>query len=215
MTDLKLKSTYITQTSSARLYGLSLPIIGLTGGIATGKTTVSKLLKQKGFPLIDADKLVHKIYADSKTIHFIKDLAPKCVLNEKIDFKALRSLFFSDLIIQKKVEEYIYKELPHVFQQSLESLKSPQFVIYDVPLLFEKKLETLLDYTITVYCDEETQIKRLIKRDSIDLYLAKSILAKQLPINIKKDKAHYVIDNSGSIDDLTKKVDELIARLLA
>lgn len=213
MTELKLKSTYITQTSSARLYGLSIPIIGLTGGIATGKSSVSTILKKKDLPLIDADKLVHTIYADSKTIQFIKSLAPACVQNNKIDFKALRSLFFSQKNIQKEIEEFIYKELPNVFKEALEKFKKPQFIIYDVPLLFEKSLDSFVDMSVTVYCDSETQIKRLIARDDIELELAKKILSKQLPIDQKRNKADYIINNNESFEKLTAQVEDFLRQV--
>ena len=210
MTESKLKSTYITQTSSARLYGLIIPIIGLTGGIATGKSSVSSILQKRGFPVIDADKLVHQIYADSKTIAFIESLAPTSIIDRKIDFKVLRKLFFSDKEIQKRIEDFIYKELPDAFKAALDKFKDPQFIIYDVPLLFEKNLQLSLDFTVLVYCEQKTQIKRLLDRDNIDLSLAQSILSKQLPIDNKRDMTNYVINNSGSINELELQVDAFI-----
>lgn len=213
MTDLKLKSTYITQTSSARLYGLSIPIIGLTGGIATGKSSVSSSLRERGLPVIDADKLVHKIYAEGKTINFIKSIAPSCIIDSKINFKLLRSLFFSDSSIKKSVETFIYKELPNAFSGDLSNFKSPNFVIYDVPLLFEKNLNTVIDLSVTVYCDKDEQLKRLIQRDQIDTQLADKILSAQLPTSNKRDLADYIIDNNGTFSDLKAQIDVFINQI--
>ncbi len=211
MTELKLKSTYITQTSSARLYGLSIPIIGLTGGIATGKSSVSKILLSQDFPVIDADKLVHQIYAKGETISFIESMAPSCVKDKVIDFKALRTLFFSHREIQSQIEAFIYKELPHTFNKALQDLKKPSFIIYDVPLLFEKKLNKLLDASVTVYCDQKTQLQRLILRDGTTPELAQKVLDKQLPIDKKRELSDYVIDNTGDLTHLKSQVDTFIS----
>jgi dephospho-CoA kinase len=177
------------------MYDCPIPIIGLTGGIATGKSTVSSLLRNAGHPLICADELVHQIYTLNSTKKWLAQYAPQAIQDESIDFKMLRSLFFNDRELKKTIEQYIYQALPGQFHQALQSLTST-YVIYDIPLLFEKSLQAYFDRTVLVYCPEHTQIERLVKRDQMTITETKKILAHQLPIEEKKKLADHIIDNS-------------------
>ncbi|MBT4793527.1 MAG: dephospho-CoA kinase, partial [Halobacteriovoraceae bacterium] len=118
----KLKPELIKLSAKERLYGVEIPIIGLTGGIATGKSSVSKFLIENSYPLIDADSLVKDIYTQAKTIQFIKSLAPSVIVNSSIDFKALRVLFFENSIIKAEIEKFIYSKLPGIFADKLSKL---------------------------------------------------------------------------------------------
>lgn len=209
MTELKLKQKYITLDSDTRLYGLSIPIIGLTGSIATGKSTVSNHLKKLGFPLIDADELVHKIYKDQSTITLVNSLSPQSIKDEEIHFPTLREAFFKDEFIQQKLENHIYARLPSEFEKAMKLFNAPSFVVYDVPLLFEKKLKPLIDVSVCVYCSEETQIQRLIARDKISQDLAKSILDKQISIEQKRKQSDHIINNNGDLDDISMKIQDV------
>ena len=147
----KLNKDFISKTPKNRLYGCHLPLIGLTGGIATGKSTVAKILKEKGIPLIDADQLVKKIYKNPKTIKFISSICPEVVLdNEYIDFPKLREIFFEHHHLKEKIENYIYSELPNAFLEEYSKLDLSHFhfIIYDIPLLFEKNLHSFFDLNI-------------------------------------------------------------------
>ena len=124
-----------------RLYQFQVPIIGLTGGIGTGKSTVAKLLKKAHLPLIDADALIKSIYQMPEIIENIKTLAPNAIAGNQIDFRVLRSLFFNDKTLKAKIEKMLYAQMPEAFKLAYKELGSPDFVIYDIPLLFEKKLE--------------------------------------------------------------------------
>lgn len=205
---LKLKQKYITLDKRSRLYGLSLPIIGLTGGIASGKSTVSKKLEELGFFIIDADVLVKEIYQKQDTIAYIQQLIPSCVKKNNIDFKKLREVFFSDTQIKEKIESFIYKKLPAQFLSKTD--KSHQnFIIYDVPLLFEKALNSKVDFIITVYANKETQIQRLKERDDISQSLAETILLNQQDIEEKKEKSHYVVDNCHDLSQTYVQIQDL------
>lgn len=199
----ELKSNYITKSKENRLYQLDCPVIGLTGGIATGKSTVSSQLSEKGFPVICADKLVKEVYTTQKTITHLNKYYPQVLNNNEIDFKQFRELFFGDKSIQEDVEKLIYSQMPDMFLKTYHQLNDPSIVIYDVPLLFEKGLDNLVDVKVTVYCPKEEQIKRLIKRDSISEELAENIISKQMPIDDKKNASDMIIDNSGKEADLT------------
>lgn len=203
---MKLKSNYISLTSENRLYQTDIPIIGLTGGIATGKSQVSKLLAN--LPIIDADKNVKEIYATNESKEFILKHFPQAIVKQDIDFKILRSIVFSDEKAKNHIENYIYSKLPAVFNSHLNKLGNIDFVIYDVPLLFEKGLDKLIDVSVVVYAPENIQKQRLIQRDQISEELAQKIINSQLNIEIKKKKANFVIDNSATLEDLAKNVDQ-------
>lgn len=213
MADLKLKPKYITKTPHTRLHGLSLPLIGLTGGIASGKSSVSNHLKKLGFCIIDADVLIHKIYAKDQTKTYIKKVCPSAIKESEIDFKILRKEFFDDKNLQNSIEQFLYKELPNAFADELATYENPKFIIYDVPLLFEKDINLKVDLSVTVYAPRETQIKRLIKRDNISLDLGNTILDKQMSIELKKEKSDYCIDNSRNLLNLDKEIQVFIKEL--
>lgn len=200
---------------SQRLYEISNPLVGLTGGIATGKSAAANLLREKGHIVLDADKLVHQVYASTDTKEFIQGLAPKCTKGEseliEIDFKALRKLFFSNKEIKQKVEAHIYSKLPQAFLDSLKDISDDQVVFYDVPLLFEKELNKKTDLNVVVYASQNTQIERVMKRDQIEKELAQKIIFAQIPIDVKKEMADIVLSNEGSLNDLEKEIDAFLS----
>jgi dephospho-CoA kinase len=210
----ELKNKLIELSSQKRLHELAAPIVGLTGGIATGKSTVSKILQSKGCPIIDADQLVKKIYALNDTKEFIKANFPEGYRNGEIDFPALRQRFFQDPKAKSDIEGHIYQRLPDIFLKEYRELGTPPFIIYDVPLLFEKKLDLLVDITVTVYAPRKIQEARLMKRDGILEDLAKKIIDQQMDIEDKKLKADFVIDNSFSQEELVQEVEELLRQIL-
>lgn len=211
----KLKDTWITQTKDSRLYNIPVPIIGLTGGIATGKSSVAELFRQDGIPVIDADKLVKTIYQTPEAFDFISTHFPEAIENNLIEFKRLREKVFSKSENQKKVEEFIYQRLPLTFKQAYDHYVDAPFIVYDVPLLFEKNIYKYVDITVCVYAPKTTQLKRLINRDHISVDLAEKIISKQMDIEEKKNKSKLFIDNSESLDRLKINYEILIDQLLS
>lgn len=211
---LHLKNQFISKTPETRLYQLRLPLIGLTGGISTGKSTVAEILKKRGFHLLSADQLVKKIYSTSESLDFIKNNFPNVIDNNHINFKKLREIVFFDQEAKKKVETYIYSKLPSVFlhaqEEILKQFPNAQCLIYDVPLLFEKGLFDKVDLSVCVYLPRETQKKRLMARDQIEADLAEKILNEQWDIELKKSKSDVVISNTGSLDELELEVAQFI-----
>lgn len=211
---LKLKQKFISKNKDNRLYQLDLPIIGLTGGISTGKSTVAEILKSHGFPLLSADQLVKKIYSTEESLDFIKKNFPSAIDNGHINFKKLREIVFFDQKAKIKIETYIYSKLPNVFLQSKEEILAQipniQCLIYDVPLLFEKGLFQKVDLSVCVYLPRETQKKRLMARDHIEADLAEKILDEQWNIELKKSQSDVVIENIGSLKELEEEVTQFI-----
>lgn len=206
---MKLKEIFVNKEPSRRLYQSSCPIIGLTGGIATGKSSVSKKLQELGLKVICADKLVKDIYKNRETIEFISKSFPSVVDNDEINFKKLREIAFTNTDSKKVLEDYIYTRLPEAFREELKMIGQVDVLVYDVPLLFEKDMKENFDVTLCVYTNSEIQIERLMHRDSIDEALAKKIISNQLPIEQKKELSDFTVDNQKGHDHLELEVEAL------
>ena len=210
-----LKSKWITKTATTRLYQIPVPIIGLTGGIATGKSTIAKFFLEKNIPVIDADFLVKNIYKKPETLDFLKIQFSEVVSdNNIIDFKKLRISFFKNHTLKTLLENFIYTSLPEAFKEEFSKFSNPLWVVYDAPLLFEKKLNLIVDASICVYSSKEIQLSRLINRDQISTELAENILLNQLPIDEKKNLANLIIENNKSLDDLKKSFESAFKVLI-
>lgn len=202
-------------TKDLRLYNIDIPIIGITGGIACGKTTFSQILKKKGYPVINADQLVKKIYSENETLQFIKKNYPEAVVQNTIQFNKLREWFFKDQANQNLVESFIYKKLENIFIKERKKFSKADFLFYDVALLFEKSLDSKLDFSVCVHISREEQINRLIKRDRISKDLALKIISKQIPIDDKMQMADFLINNSQNLQDLEEQACKLLLKITA
>lgn len=209
-----IKSQFIKLSPTERLYQLDRPLIALTGGIATGKSTVTKLLRERGLEIIDADKLVKDIYQLDETKRFIQAHYPEAFVHNEIHFPKLRELFFKSSDVKKNIERFIYDRLPEAFKEAASKITGQDFYFYDVPLLFEKKLNGKVDLNLVVYAPEKVQLARLIDRDGTKEEIGKKILEQQMNIEEKKIKADYVIDNSSSLAELAAEVDNLLLHVL-
>ncbi len=199
-----------------RLYNISIPLIGLTGGIATGKSTVTSIFRKEGLSVICADELVKRIYQKQESLEFIKNHFPFAfdLESNSIIFSTLRKWAFSAPENKKFLEDFIYAQLKDEFLKEYKNFRDSDFLIYDVPLLFEKKLEDFFDYIICVSCDEKVQKDRLLKRDKmIDIELMKSILSSQGDLKEKEKKSDFVIKNDESLKFLEEKCLDVISLL--
>jgi dephospho-CoA kinase len=210
----EFNKSYLRLRQDQRLYETSLPIVAITGGIATGKSTVTSILRQKGLFVIDADHLVKKIYETEEAKKFIRDHIKEAWINSEINFKILRNIFFSDIKKKKLVEDFIYSKLPFSFQEEAVKITNQDFCIYDVPLLFEKEIDKKVDVSVLVYAPEEMQIERLTKRDGCSYEDAKKILSQQMSIEIKKNKANFIIYNDGSQEDLYQRASSVFNSII-
>ena len=207
-----LNDKFITKSSKERLYRLDTAVIGLTGGIATGKSTASEILLKLGHLVIDADKLVKSIYNSDESIAFITKIAPMCVEHGKINFRSLREIFFKEIKLKEQIEKYIYPKLREEFLKEVPS-GNTKVIFYDAPILFERGLDKLVDQTLLIYAPKELQIQRLTQRDSIDGILAEKILSNQQSIEEKKKKADFVIENTQDIKHLEHDLESLLTKI--
>jgi len=209
---MKLREEFITRTNETRAFKLPYPVLGLTGGIATGKSTVARFLKSRGLPLIDADALIKKIYQSQETKDFIAKNYPAGIKNNEILFPLLREIFFNTPEAKRAIEAHLGQSLPHYFQEELKKLGPIDVLIYDVPLLFERGLEDKVDQTVVVYAPRETQIARLLNRDGGQRELAEKILESQMDIEEKKIRADILIDNSRTEAELELDLENFLKK---
>jgi dephospho-CoA kinase len=191
---------------------------GLTGGIATGKSTVKKLLESLGHPVIDADQISHEL-TEVGRIGYEKILSHfgTAILHQDltIDRKKLGQIIFSDSN-QKTVLESILHPLIRTEVQNLKKnyeKKGVSLCFYDVPLLFEKNMQDQFDKTVLIWCSPDIQLKRLMRRNGLSEEEAQIRIANQLPMSYKIKRAHHCVDNSDGHDDLRKQIQKLLPRL--
>jgi len=185
----------------------------LTGGIATGKSTVANLFMLHGFLTIDADKIAHKLLdIHSDTIASL--FGQEYVENGKVLRKQLGNLIFNNVDEKKKLEHFIHPLIKEEIQKeaSLFESKNKPYLI-DIPLFFENKNYDIKK-SIVVYTPKEIQIERLQKRDKCDEATALSRINNQMDIEEKKALATYVIDNSENLKHLTNEVERVKNEIL-
>jgi dephospho-CoA kinase len=190
-------------------------LLGVTGGIATGKTTVVNMLKELGAPVIDFDILARQVVEPGKPAwQEIVAFFGEQVLqeDENLDRKKLSDIVFSDIEKRKKLEGFTHPRIHAEFMKQLSEIveKNPDAIVQvDVPLLIEGNLQYMFHKTLVVYISEEKQIERLVERDGISKEEATDRLKAQLPIDEKEGYADFVIYNDKSLEETRKQVEEL------
>ena len=189
-------------------------IIGITGGIATGKSTVTNFLRQKGFEVVDADALVHQLQKPGGRLFqiLVEYFGEKVLLeNGELDRPLLASLIFSN----SEEREWSKETQGKIIREELGSLrdklaKTEDVFFMDIPLLFEQDYASWFDETWLVYVRRDTQLDRLMNRDQLSKESAETRLASQWPLEEKKKFATYILDNNGSREQLLSQVVTLL-----
>ncbi|MEI5995364.1 dephospho-CoA kinase [Candidatus Enterococcus mansonii] len=185
-------------------------ILGLTGGIATGKSTVIAIFKEFGFPIVDADIIAREIVEpNSKGLEAIIENFGSTMIQSDgyLDRKKLGSLVFSDELKRKKLNEILSPFLREEITRQVEvKKKQAALVIVDIPLLYEGGYDLMVDQVAVVYTPEVIQLPRLMKRDGLSENEAKKRINSQLSIEEKKKKADIIFDNQGSQENLRQQV---------
>ncbi|HXT65475.1 MAG TPA: dephospho-CoA kinase [Nitrospiraceae bacterium] len=198
-------------------------VVGLTGGVATGKSTVAKMFKQCGAVVIDADELARDIVKPGKPAwHAIVNTFGKTVLtsDRTINRQALGAVVFNNRVKLRRLERIIH---PRVARQQVKLTRQavrndPKVVvIYDVPLLFEVGIDKRVDKIIVVSADQETQLARLKKRNGLSRAEALRRIRSQMPLAKKIQRTDHVLDGTLSRTSLRRQVGRLLKslRLLA
>ena len=202
-------------------------VIGLSGGIGSGKSTVGKMLEKLGATLIDADVIVHEVQSPGSPV--LQEIAAEFgpgVIDEMgaLDREALGDIIFRDAEARARLGRIVH---PPVIAEMLRRLEVAQdsgaeLVILDIPLLFEgAKTGTgaasvlPFDATVAVWATEENQVQRQIERNGYDGEEALRRVRAQLPLDEKRGMADYVIDNSGSLEETERQVREMVESVSA
>ena len=189
-------------------------IIGITGGIASGKSTVTNFLRQKGFEVVDADAVVHQLQKPGGRLYrILVDHFGEEVLidNGELNRPILASRIFSDL----EELEWSKETQGQIIREELGSLrdklsKTEDLFFMDIPLLFEQEYASWFDETWLVYVSRDTQLDRLMKRDYLTIEEAQARLDSQWPLEEKKRLASHILDNNGSQEQLLTQVVSLL-----
>lgn len=189
-------------------------IIGITGGIASGKSTVTNFLRQKGFQVVDADALVHQLQKPGGRLYqiIVEHFGEKVLLeDDELNRPLLASLIFSN----SEEREWSKQTQGQIIREELWDLRgklaqTEDVFFMDIPLLFEQDYASWFDETWLVYVSRDTQLDRLVKRDCLTIEAAQTRLSSQWPLEEKKKLATCVIDNNGSREQLLSQVVKLL-----
>jgi dephospho-CoA kinase len=207
-------------------------VVGLTGGIGTGKSTVARLLAALGAVVIDADRIVHELQAPgTPLVARLRDaFGPEIVRPDgALDRERLGRLVFADAAARKRLNELVHPAVGAEMVRRLAAARDAgaALVVLDIPLLLEgraarasepgraKTASDLVSEVIVVYAREEQQLERQLARDGATRAHALERIRAQLPIEEKRKLADHVIDNSGPLADTERQVRELYAKLTA
>lgn len=196
-------------------------VVGLTGGISTGKSTVSSIIQ---FPIIDADKIAREVTLPNGAAYgniikaFSKEIPNLLKENGEINRQELGAFVFKEGNKEwlQRLNKITHPAIIKTIVYSLLRLwwEGEQIVILDVPLLFESKIDWLCNYTVTVSCSENVELQRLLARNpELTRKQAEERIAAQMSLNLKESKSDYVLDNNGTIEQLQKGTTELQQRL--
>jgi len=194
-----------------------MKVIGLTGGVGSGKSTVAEMFRELGATVIDADEAAHAVYAPG-TPGFdavVREFGGEYVRDGAIDRRRLGTLVFNDAealrrlnaIVHPLVREWMAARTMEAFDAGAE------IVIQDVPLLYENDLEGLFSSVVLVYTPADVQVERLVEGRGLPRERAESMIAAQMPIDEKRRRAHHVIDNSGTVEETRGQVEEVWAQM--
>ena len=195
-----------------------MKLVGLTGGIASGKSTVAEILKRQGAAIINADVLArevvepgHQAWTEIVNTFGTAVLQP----DRALDRQKLRAIIFDDPDARKKLESIIHPQVRALAEQRIREHAAAGYavIVYEVPLLFEGNLQEWLRPVILVACDVDTQRNRLQSRDNLSAAQAQKHIDAQMSLEAKRRLADYVIENNGSLEDLKRQVQAVLEKI--
>ncbi len=192
-------------------------VIGLTGSIATGKSTVSEMFRELNIPVVDADLIAREVVEKGKPAYnqvvkyFGKDILQS---DGEFDRKKLGNIVFNDDKKREKLNSIVHPAIREEMIRQREAYKSSKVpcVVLDIPLLYESDLIDYVDKVIVSYVTEEIQLERLVKRDQSSVDEARSRINSQISIDKKKMLADAIIDNTGTRENSRQQLENLLKR---
>lgn len=199
-------------------------VIGLTGGIGTGKSTVSQILKDRGFTVIDLDVISHKVIEFPSVVEKIVKNFGKEVLennennndgNRTVSREKLGKIIFSDREKRFTLNSIMHPEILRIMHKKIlecesKNEKENKIIFVEIQLLFEVQWEKEFDYILLVAAKRDMQVKRILGRDKRSEKEAWDIINSQMSLDEKRGKSDFVIENDGNIDDLNREVDKFL-----
>ena len=197
-----------------------MKLIGLTGGIASGKSTVSAILRRLGAQVIDADALAREVVEPHRPAwnEIVQTFGNKVLqADNTLDRKKLRKTVFDNPEARKQLEAITHPKIRKLAQQKIKDYASSgaSLVVYEAPLLFETGVHLWLRPVILVACDSAAQRRRLQQRDNLTPAEIEQHLGAQMSLEEKRKLADCVIDNNGTLEDLESKVKTLVQTILS
>lgn len=195
-----------------------MKLIGLTGGIASGKSAVARMLRARGVPVIDADQLARDVVAPGTDgLRAIVERFGAGVLLDDgtLDRKKLGAVVFGDDAARRDLNAITHPRVAQLAMEKLEALRASgaPVAVYEVPLLFENNLEGMMDATVLVAARDDVQLARLMARDGIDEAAARARMNAQMPLAEKRKRATFVLENDGTLGDAERQLDEIWSRV--
>lgn len=197
-----------------------MKLLGLTGGIASGKSTVAAILRRLGVAIINADELSREVVQPGQEAwkEIVDTFGPAILQEDKtLDRRKLRKIVFDNPEARKKLEAIIHPRVRALAEKKISELAATgsSIIVYEVPLLFEAQIHLWLRPVILVACDVETQKKRLLERDRLTEAEAQQHLDAQMSLEDKRKLADYVIENNGDLEELERQVRGVLQRIQA
>lgn len=194
-------------------------VIALTGGIASGKSTVSQWFIEKGIPVIDCDALVHSSYNEGGLMYqaVVDTFGPRILTAQgEIDRKLLGEIVFRDPAALKQLSNITHPIVRSMVDQNVKELQAlgQELIVVDIPLLYESGMENHYEQVMVVYITPELQLERLMRRNGFSETEAKRRIASQMRLEDKAKLADYVINNDEDLDQLYQQLEALLKRLL-
>ena len=196
-----------------------MPVIGLTGGIATGKSTVGSLLEERGALLFSADEVARSVTLPGSPIitEIERAFGPRYIAADgSLDRGALGALVFSDADARRKLEAITHPAILAELRRRIAEARAGQpdrLIVVEVPLLFEAGVQSWFDAVVTVVASPEVQRARLISRSHLAPEEADARIASQMPLSEKAARSQFVLQNDGEMTALESAVDRLVPRL--
>jgi dephospho-CoA kinase len=188
-------------------------LVGLTGGVGSGKSTVAAILRELGAAIVDADEASHAVYEPGTPgfASVVREFGDGVVRDGRIDRKALGALVFSDPRALRRLNAIVHPLVREwMAQRTAEaSERGAEVVVQDVPLLFENGLAGLFPTTVLVWVPPDVQVERLVGGRGFTLARAREVIAAQMPIDEKRSRATHVIDNTGTRESTREQVERL------
>ncbi len=190
--------------------------VGLTGNFGMGKSTVARIFQRLGAHVIDTDRIVAELLKEREVCEEIKKLFGEEVIKDgKVDKKAIADIVFENpsmrIYLENILHPRVFKKIDEIIDR-IPSSGEPKIVVIEAPVIFERGYQNRFDLIVTVFTSEDTAIERLEKKGITKQEAIKRIKS-QFPIEMKKSKSDFIIDNSGSIENTMKQVEEIFQKL--